>query len=72
VLFRVAREFKVEPLEAEATASGGATIPTGEVVRLIPEFARETTAHVIWRDRRYTVDRSLFLSCASPLGPAPD
>ena len=62
----------VRTVDTGAPAGETAVIAAGEMVRLVPEFATTATAHVIWNDRAYTVEREVFLQSSSPLGPAPD
>jgi hypothetical protein len=57
------------PIEDEAKA---VMIAAGEMVRLVPEYATTATAHVIWQERHFAVERETFLQGCSPLGPAPD
>lgn len=68
VLFIVARDLRVHKSEPP---SDPVTIPAGETVRLLPEFAAQN-AHIRWHDDVYECDRTLFLASSSPIGPAPD
>jgi hypothetical protein len=70
MLFRVATSLKVRV--ETGPDSGTTVIDAGEVVQLVTAFDRAAVARVVWNERSYAVDRGTFLSCTSPLGPAPD
>ena len=72
VLFLVARDLSVTAEDDLGRPATPVTIPAGETVRLIPEFAAAPIAHLAWNGQKFSCDRSVFLSSSSPIGRAPD